>query len=143
MKQIVFGCFGMLLMFGLLLAQWKIYRYSVQEDWVRQSVRAIERVVERKGDTVEKDELLEMIEMDLAERLAEMEVQFEVVAGEEYFQIHIWGKNIHEKKQEIRNPASFRLPPAAILYIFSQYDSSQCDQYELKFHHPYRGILPS
>lgn len=69
MKQIILGSFGMCLIMGILLTEWKIYRVTIESVNMKQSMRAIELLVEeRVEDGIEEAELRELIGMELDER---------------------------------------------------------------------------
>lgn len=68
MKQIILGCFGMILMFGLFFSEWSIYHIAMHKEWEQQSVRAVERLLRQKEAFVEESELLQMVDMELEAR---------------------------------------------------------------------------
>ena len=106
MKQIILGSFGMCLIMGILLAEWKIYRVTIDSVNMKQSMRTIELLVEeRVEEEIEEAELRELIELELAERLKNTytESDLEICDMEQqYLQIRMQAKlpysngNFHE-----------------------------------------------
>ena len=105
MIQIILGSFGLCLIMGILLAEWKIYRVTIDSVNMKQSMRAIELLVEeRVEEGIEEAELRELIEMELAERLknTHTESDIEICDMEQrYLQIRMqedlpFGGNFHE-----------------------------------------------
>lgn len=105
MKQLILGSFGMCLIMGILLAEWKIYRVTIDSVNMKQSMRAIELLVEeRVEEEIEEAELRELIEMELAERLKNTHTESDIEIcdmKQRYLQIRMqedlpFGGNFHE-----------------------------------------------
>lgn len=53
MKQIILGCFGILLLLGLLVTEWSMCSMCIRAESIKQSVRRVENIVKHNVKNVE------------------------------------------------------------------------------------------